>query len=273
MNPRRIAFAAVMALWAGPGVAASGDLLVEQAIRYEHAEGVPRSYARAAELYCDAVRLGHAEAAYRLGWMYAYGRGLERNDELAAALFRRAAAQGHDHAKRAHALVNPHNIVTPRAAGLPACLSEKQPDVARLQKELEVERAKLDAARAALVKAAAVVAAPAGAQAEVAAALERWAQAWSRRDVQGYLATYAPDFAVPAGHSRKSWATERARRITDKSAIAVELRLLEIDVDGEHARARFVQDYRSDRFSDRTAKTVDLVRSAGSWLIQRETAR
>jgi ketosteroid isomerase-like protein len=257
----------VLCATSGIAAAQGGNEFVARAIRYENAEGVPRSYATAAALYCEAARSGNPEAAYRLGWMYANGRGLERNDEIAAGLFLRAAGQGHEYAARASALVK-----APRTQ-LPGCLAETKTDAAQLQRELEAERAQLAAARAELARTRTEQAGRANAEAEVAAALERWASAWSRRDVNGYLGTYAPDFALPAGHSRESWATERSRRIVEKSAIAVQLRDLQIQVEGGHARARFLQDYRSDRFSDRSIKTLTLVRSNGAWLIQRETAR
>ena len=59
----------------------------QQALAYEHAEGVPRDPARATTLYCHAARLGDAEAQYHLGWMYAHGRGVERDDAAAAYFF------------------------------------------------------------------------------------------------------------------------------------------------------------------------------------------
>lgn len=72
--------------------------LVKLAKQHEHAEGIPRNYARAAELYCEAAGLGYDEAQYALGWMYANGRGVPRNDSIAAQLFGMAAEQGHAHA-------------------------------------------------------------------------------------------------------------------------------------------------------------------------------
>lgn len=71
-----------------------------EALAHEHGEGVARDYARAAKLYCDGARLGDAEAQYSLGWMYANGRGLERNDALAAYFFDLAAKQGHAPAQK-----------------------------------------------------------------------------------------------------------------------------------------------------------------------------
>ncbi|TMG82219.1 MAG: sel1 repeat family protein, partial [Betaproteobacteria bacterium] len=54
--------------------------LVAQALAYEHGEGVPKDQIRAARLYCEAARNGEAEAQFNLGWMYANGRGVARDD-------------------------------------------------------------------------------------------------------------------------------------------------------------------------------------------------
>lgn len=70
------------------------------AIAYEHGEGVPRDPVLAAALYCRGARLGDAQAQYNLGWMYANGRGVERNDRLAAFFFDAAAEQGIEAAQR-----------------------------------------------------------------------------------------------------------------------------------------------------------------------------
>ena len=74
--------------------------MTAQALRYENGEGVKLDQAKAASLYCEAARLGSADAAFHLGWMYANARGLERDDGYAAALFERAAAQGQVYAAR-----------------------------------------------------------------------------------------------------------------------------------------------------------------------------
>jgi len=73
--------------------------LVALAVKYEHAEGVTRDFAKAADLYCRAARLGFADAQFALGWMYANGRGVSRDDGVAAYLFAMAAEQGHGHAR------------------------------------------------------------------------------------------------------------------------------------------------------------------------------
>lgn len=78
----------------------SANALFMMAVKYEHAEGIPQDKEEAVELYCQAARLGHAEAQYALGWMYANGRSVPRDDSVAAQLFAMAAEQGHTHAKK-----------------------------------------------------------------------------------------------------------------------------------------------------------------------------
>jgi soluble lytic murein transglycosylase-like protein len=79
-----------------PAFAGDGDAtaVLAFATRYEHAEGVPRDYERALHLYCDAWRLGNAEAAFSIGWMFLNGRGVPRNDAVAVAWFRLGAKEG-----------------------------------------------------------------------------------------------------------------------------------------------------------------------------------
>ena len=67
----------------------------EQAVALEHGHGVRRDPVQAMALYCKAALAGDADSRYRLGWMYANGRGTERNDAYASFYFHQAAEQGH----------------------------------------------------------------------------------------------------------------------------------------------------------------------------------
>ncbi|WP_210542457.1 transglycosylase SLT domain-containing protein [Rhodoferax sp. PAMC 29310] len=78
---------------------AAGEALRQQAIALEHGEGVPRDLDQAAKIYCQSAFLGDAVAQYNLGWMYANGRGVPRQDGMAAYFFHAAAEQGLDGAK------------------------------------------------------------------------------------------------------------------------------------------------------------------------------
>lgn len=94
--------------------------LASLALKYEHAEGVPRDRARAVALYCKAARMGDADAQYSLGWMYANGRGVSRNDNIASHLFAMAAKQGHVHAQKMGLYTTASS-----SQSLPTCLSKK----------------------------------------------------------------------------------------------------------------------------------------------------
>ena len=53
----------------------------------------------------------------------------------------------------------------------------------------------------------------------------------------------------------------------------VQVRIGQVEIvanDGRTARVRFVQDYRSDRYRDRTRKELRLIRTANGWRIQAE---
>ncbi|NMG67212.1 transglycosylase SLT domain-containing protein [Azoarcus indigens] len=121
----RLAFGgAALALWLQSGCAADDEAiakafalharyLADLAVRYEHGEGMPRDASRAAALYCEAARLGDAEAMHALGWMYANGRGLERNDEYAGTLFAMAAFLGNTQSERLMRFTGPYTGATP----------------------------------------------------------------------------------------------------------------------------------------------------------------
>jgi soluble lytic murein transglycosylase-like protein len=97
--------------------------LREQARAFEDGQGVARDALQAAALYCQAARLGDAASQYDLGWMYAYGRGVPRDDALAAFFFRAAAEQGVVQATNMLPLVG-------EPAEAPACMRDPEPVVA-----------------------------------------------------------------------------------------------------------------------------------------------
>jgi tetratricopeptide (TPR) repeat protein len=107
---------------------------------------------------------------------------------------------------------------------------------------------------------------------EIEAALTRWAQAWSARDVDAYLAAYSPDFTAD-GMTRADWEAQRRTRITAPKTIEVKLSDLKIEQQGTTASATFRQAYRSDRLSSTTNKTLKLALQNGQWRIVGETSR
>jgi tetratricopeptide (TPR) repeat protein len=114
-------------------------------------------------------------------------------------------------------------------------------------------------------------AAPAGKD-EVLDAVQAWAQAWSRKDVDGYLAFYAKDFRTPKGEPRADWEKGRRARILAPKSIAVTVEAPRVASDGEaRAKVTFRQGYKSDSLSSRGTKTLVMVKSEdGRWRIQQE---
>ena len=108
------------------------------------------------------------------------------------------------------------------------------------------------------------------AERDVAAAVRNWAEAWSKKDVDGYFASYARDF-TGGKSSRKAWEQERRERIAGKRSISVKLSGIKVTVNGNKAVAQFRQDYRADGLNVSSGKRLDLVRSGGNWVIAKES--
>lgn len=104
----------------------------------------------------------------------------------------------------------------------------------------------------------------------VLSAVQSWARAWSARDVQAYLAHYAPDFDPAGGISRKAWVEERQQRIAGKGRIRVDIDKPQVTTEGNSAIVHFRQSYVSDRLSATSRKTLELERQRGKWLITQE---
>ncbi|MBU1365951.1 MAG: tetratricopeptide repeat protein [Gammaproteobacteria bacterium] len=109
---------------------------------------------------------------------------------------------------------------------------------------------------------------------EVVAALNAWADAWSRKDMRAYLGAYANSFKTPKGMSRKAWEQEREQRIAGKSGkISVSFDTPQITLNGSTATAKFRQHYKAPGLSSSTTKTLVFVRTGSKWLIKEENTR
>jgi len=92
--------------------------LLEKAVVSERSQQDWQGEWKAAGIYCEASRLGSAEAQYRLGMLYAFGRGVPKDRGLGASLFSVAASQGHFEAQK---MLETINYTT---AQLPKCVME-----------------------------------------------------------------------------------------------------------------------------------------------------
>ncbi|MFM7025626.1 MAG: YybH family protein [Limnohabitans sp.] len=107
---------------------------------------------------------------------------------------------------------------------------------------------------------------------QVRQSIERWSRAWSARDVNTYLDAYARSFVPAGGQDKAAWEQTRRQRILSKSAIAHEIRNLQITLDGNKATARFEQTYTADHLRSVGPKTLQLELNGDKWLIVSESA-
>ncbi len=101
-------------------------VLLERALTYERVADENEGEWQAAILYCDASRLGSAEGQYRLGMLYAFGKGVPGDRALAASLFSVAASQGHFEAQKMLETIEMTTSRLPPCA-LEAVLPERAP--------------------------------------------------------------------------------------------------------------------------------------------------
>jgi tetratricopeptide (TPR) repeat protein len=107
--------------------------------------------------------------------------------------------------------------------------------------------------------------------AEVLKAVNAWAEAWSRKDADAYLAHYGRDFKTPGKESRAEWEKTRRARIGAPKSISVSLDSPKVTMDGaDRATVTFRQNYRSDVLKSTSRKTLVLVRADGGWKIVEE---
>jgi hypothetical protein len=108
---------------------------------------------------------------------------------------------------------------------------------------------------------------------EVLQTVLAWAGAWSKQNVETYLAFYAQDFKTPKGEARSEWEAARRQRISNPKKIAVAVESPKVTLkDHNNAVVSFRQTYRSDNLNIKSNKTLVMVRSEGRWLIQQERA-
>ena len=119
----------------GPVVPAQVQRWRQEAMAYEHGDGVPRDPVLAAQLYCRAARYGDAQAQYSLAWMLTNARGIERDEAQAAHLFAAAAEQGMTQAQNMLA-----SMGTPRGEP-PLCLRPPDTDPAPLARTAAAPKA------------------------------------------------------------------------------------------------------------------------------------
>ncbi len=116
--------------------------------------------------------------------------------------------------------------------------------------------------------------APLDPRAEVLASVEAWADAWSRKDSKRYIDAYVLGYQPNDNTSHNQWKQQRRSRLSRPKFIQVKLSDIEVEMLSQKmARVTFSQRYRSDSYSDRTRKQMELALREGRWKIVSERSR
>lgn len=154
--------------------------------------------------------------------------------------------------------------------GLSACTKTPSSILGVPEAHSQAEMAPLESRAAAPQATAKPVTTAQTAQTEVRDVLNAWRDAWSNRDVPRYLSFYQPSFKGNAS-SPENWRASRQRMLSQAKKIAVSFDEPQIRINAaDHATATFNQEYRADNKSDAGRKTLQLRRTDGRWLIEKE---
>jgi tetratricopeptide (TPR) repeat protein len=109
--------------------------------------------------------------------------------------------------------------------------------------------------------------------ADITSAVNKWAQAWSSKNLDQYFASYGASFQPAKGESRKSWEQQRRERITRPAKINVEVSNINItSTADDSAKVHFKQTYRADAKPIYTSKTLMMKKQGDNWFIEQEIA-
>lgn len=110
---------------------------------------------------------------------------------------------------------------------------------------------------------------PVSVEREIRDTLVKWSQAWSRQDVDAYLAFYSSDFLPSNGVSQAAWADGRRKKLTGRTGIRVGLNDVKIDpITPEKVSVHFLQDYASGAYREmRQGKEMLFQREGAAWRI------
>ncbi|MDX8386013.1 MAG: tetratricopeptide repeat protein [Gallionella sp.] len=101
-----------------------------------------------------------------------------------------------------------------------------------------------------------------------------WAVSWSAQNVDEYLSHYAADFKPKGSTSLAMWEATRKKRVSAPKFIKVRInKPTVIFTDNTHATVKFHQSYRANHFKANNNKTLTLVKTDNTWLIQKERSK
>ncbi len=101
--------------------------------------------------------------------------------------------------------------------------------------------------------------------------VESWARAWSEKDGEKYLSSYAPDFEPAPGISHSDWVKQRRLRLNKYKKIEVLLTNLKISEGKDTVEVEFLQTFKGDSFLEKDFHKRLIIKFQDSrWMIVKE---
>ena len=97
-----------------------------------------------------------------------------------------------------------------------------------------------------------------------------WLNAWRGQDIEKYLSHYHPDFRFK-GMDLQDFKQYKAKLKEKYAKVNIDIKDVNILVEGGQALVTFVQDFRSDQYRDHGLKTLILQKNDQDWRIREES--
>jgi tetratricopeptide (TPR) repeat protein len=102
-------------------------------------------------------------------------------------------------------------------------------------------------------------------------ALQLWAQAWEKKDMDRYVKSYVPGFTPSDGKSHAEWLKDRQDRILSKGQIKIQISQVEAKLVNKNTiKLRYRQNYQSDKLKVSSVKLIEMKLQDQRWLITSE---
>jgi len=102
-------------------------------------------------------------------------------------------------------------------------------------------------------------------------ALQLWAQAWEKKDMDRYLKSYVPGFTPNDGKSHAEWVKDRQDRILSKGQIKIQISQVDAKLVNKNTiKLRYRQNYQSDKLKVSSVKVIEMKWQDQRWLITSE---
>ena len=106
---------------------------------------------------------------------------------------------------------------------------------------------------------------------DVKETVRRWADSWSRQDLEEYFSFYSSDYRPELGRSQEEWRKIRTVRVTRPKWIKLDVEDFQLRrISENRIQVKLKQSYRSDFYQDKILKSINLIKEDGQWRILME---